>query len=206
MRLHRCGQQVHHRAERGRRHRGQAYGRRLLEIGQSTIRDRQFIGAPALGHKMGRTGRPARSSGRTSSNQALRGAVLPVVRGAAVCGSRLQFGQFTVLRGGVDGDPGILQDVARSEDRHWHTVDALSSAFLDAHRLPSSLPSPFVERGGKGRLRTMTAEERQRSARRAVLARWRKTPAEERSEAARWAVLARWARAAKKKAPKTGGG
>lgn len=60
-------------------------------------------------------------------------------------------------------------------------------------------PAARGRKGGKARLRTMTVEERQRSARGAVLARWRKTTAEERSKAARKAVLARWARAKVKK-------
>jgi hypothetical protein len=64
-------------------------------------------------------------------------------------------------------------------------------------------PAARGRKGGKARLRTMTTEERQRSARTAVLARWLKATAEQKSEAARKAVLARWARV-KKKPPKTG--
>ncbi len=55
-------------------------------------------------------------------------------------------------------------------------------------------PADRGRKGGKARLRTMTAQQRQHSAKRAVLARWRKATAEEKSEAARKAVLARWAR------------
>ena len=63
-------------------------------------------------------------------------------------------------------------------------------------------PAARGRKGGKARLHTMTAEERQRSARGAVLARWRKATAEERSESARKAVLARWAKAKTKKRAK----
>ena len=58
-------------------------------------------------------------------------------------------------------------------------------------------PADRGRKGGKARLRTMSPEQRQRSARRAVLARWRKATAKERSEAARKAVLARWGTKAK---------
>ena len=55
-------------------------------------------------------------------------------------------------------------------------------------------------RGGKARLRTMTAEERTASARGAVMARWALTPPEVRREIARKAVQARWAQVKAKKA------
>ena len=53
----------------------------------------------------------------------------------------------------------------------------------------------FTSRGGKARAKSMTADERSESAKKAATAKWADVPAAERSRRMRVVIEARWAKA-----------